>query len=207
MWELARGRLLRANTHFVGRLLTSSILMLITAQSYWLLNDYLTHKIDLMTSLDRAIPFLPWTMAIYMTFYPMLLVVAYVCDAEEFGRLLWAVMAANFTCYVFFILLTSHYPRPHPDVIESVFWRRFFLQIFAVDPPGNTFPSIHVALTFLVGLRMRLRRGGWIWFAWCLAICVSTLTVKQHYAADLLAGIGVALACNYLFYRRASASV
>lgn len=196
-------RLARLNAHFGGRVLTSLVLMILSFQPYWYLNNHLLPRYDLSLPIDRALPFWPWTMVIYQSFFLMLLVAAWVCPAREYLRILAGVLLANLMCYAGFVLWTSHYPRPSCTTIESAFWREIFCAIFAKDAPGNTFPSIHVSVTLLVTLRMLRRAWPWFWLLWGALICLSTLTVKQHFVVDLLGGMVVALVLHTALFKEA----
>jgi membrane-associated phospholipid phosphatase len=199
------GWLSKLNGHVVGRLLTTVVVISATFQIYWYLNNNLAPRFDLMTPLDRALPFWPWTLLVYQSFFVMLLWAAWVCGAEEFLKLSAAVLLSNLVAYVGFIAFTAHYPRPDVAAIEPAWLRDMFVAMFAQDAPGNTFPSIHVAVTALVGLRLRMRRHGWVWLLWGALVIVSTLTVKQHFIADVLGGIAVALGVDALVFRRRDA--
>ncbi|MBK6689415.1 MAG: phosphatase PAP2 family protein [Deltaproteobacteria bacterium] len=188
----------RLNGHFLGRILTTLVVGGGTMVIYWALNDHLTPRYDLSTRLDFAIPFLPWTIVVYFSFYGLLLVAAWVSEADDFVRLFVALLVANVCCYVGFILFTAHYPRPSLSEI-SPFWRPVYANMYGSDAPGNTFPSIHVASTMIVGLRLRRRHFGWM--IWAVAITLSTLTVKQHFLVDVVAGVGVAAAASGFAFR------
>lgn len=188
----------RLNSHFLGRILTTLVVGGGTMVIYWALNDHLSPRYDLSTPLDRAIPFLPWTIVIYFSFYLLLLVAAWVSEAEEFVRLFVALLAANLCCYLGFVAFTAHYPRPALAEITPL-WRPVYANMYGSDAPGNTFPSIHVASTMIVGLRLGRRHLGWM--IWAVAIAVSTLTVKQHFLVDVVAGVGVAAAALKFSFR------
>jgi membrane-associated phospholipid phosphatase len=51
-----------------------------------------------------------------------------------------------------------------------------------------------VAVTWLLTLRMRRRRWGGLWLVWGGLVALSTLTVKQHFIADVVGGIALATA-------------
>ncbi len=178
------------------------MLLGLTFQSYWFLNDNLPPRVDLWLAVDGMIPFWPASMIVYQSFFIGLIAAAVVCGPEEFLTLLAAVLLANLVCYAGFVAFTAHYPRPDPALIESPFWSDFYADLFEQDAPGNTFPSIHVAVTLLVAMRMRLRWGGALWLVWGALVCVSTLTVKQHFVVDVLGGIVVALGVHALMFRR-----
>jgi membrane-associated phospholipid phosphatase len=196
-----RTLLLRVNRRFAGRLMVTATMMAFTFLAYWALNDALAPRFDLMTPLDAAIPFLPWTLPVYGSFYVLVLAAAWGCGAEEFVGLMAALLLANVLCYAGFVLLPSAYPRPELSVLAGTRWYEPFRSMWGSDKPGNTFPSLHVAITFVLALRLRLRRAGALWLGWALLVCASTLTVKQHYLADVVGGIAVALAAHALAFR------
>lgn len=193
--------LLRLNRHFAGRLVTTVAIIAGTFELYWWLNAHLAPRYDFSTSLDAAIPFLPWTHAVYTSFFLLLLVAAWQLDAREYVRMLAAVLVVNAVCYAGFILFTAHYPRPDVESITSPYWHEEFRWMWSQDKPGNTFPSLHVAITVLGALRLSKRRGGALWGVWAALICLSTLTVKQHFIVDVLGGLAVACAVHAVVFR------
>ncbi len=202
------GPLHQLNAHFLGRLLTTGVTIAVTFQAYFWLNDTLPPRYDFSTPLDALIPFLPWSYAVYSSFFALLLGAAWRLEADEYLRMLAAVLVANGVCYVGFLLFTAHYPRPPLESIPPGFWREQFRVMYASDGAGNTFPSIHVATTLLGALRLRRRKGGALWMVWALFISLSTLTVKQHFVVDVLGGAAVAWGVHAVVFRakrRASA--
>jgi len=193
--------LYQLNGHFAGRLLTTLVTIGATLQSYFWLNNHLPSRFDFSTPLDAAIPFLPWTYGVYVSFFALLLATAWLLEAREFLRMLAAVLVVNAVCYLGFFLFTAHYPRPPLESIPPGFWREQFRVMYASDSAGNTFPSIHVATTMLGALRLWPRRGGALWMGWALLIAVSTLTVKQHFVVDVLGGMAVAWAVHAWLFR------
>jgi len=167
---------------------------------YTVLNHALTPRYDLSVALDSAIPFLPWTLIIYMSLYFMGFVGAVLCEGQEFCRLLVAVIAVDMICFGLFVVFTSHYPRPDISGLKGTMWHWMFATLYASDDPGNTFPSIHVALALMAGWRMRLHKGGKLWVVWGVLVALSTLTVKQHYVADVVAGCAVAMVVYWLVF-------
>lgn len=197
--------LTRLNGHFLGRLLTTLVTIAVTFQPYFWINNHLPSRFDFLTPLDTAIPFLPWTYAIYSSFFALLLGAAWLLDAEEYLRMLWAVLLANAVCYLGFILFTAHYPRPSLDSIPPGLWHEQFQRMYASDHAGNTFPSIHVATTMLGALRLWHHRGGVLWMLWACLISLSTLTVKQHFIVDVVGGFLVAWGIHAVLFRRSRA--
>jgi hypothetical protein len=180
------------NEHTLGRVVSAVVIFGLTMVAYGWLNRNLSPRFDLLTPLDVLIPLWPWTISIYFSHYAMLIWAAAQAKASEYVRLLFAVLTVNFTCYIGFIALTAHYPRPAPEAIESTFWRAWFAWAFTQDGPGNTFPSLHVAVTWYLVLWRWDRADRWLWALWGVAILISTLTVKQHFVWDVLGGMAVA---------------
>lgn len=148
-----------------------------------------------LTPVDRLTPLLPWTGWIYSLIYLFpLLPAALAREGEEVDELVRAFVAMTAMCSAAFFLFPTAYPRPPMplDGTESV----TLTVVRLLDTPRNCFPSQHVAAAFLSALFAR-RHGkalGAASFALAAAISVSTLTTKQHYLWDVIAGFAVACA-------------
>jgi membrane-associated phospholipid phosphatase len=161
----------------------------------------------LRTRLDDAIPFLPWTSWCYLPFYAAIFIMAVIGFRRRalFNRALLAVfvvMVVGATCHV---LIGAEYPRPvltppYPDLSTA-----FMAAVQHIDPPGNVFPSLHVAHTSMLALLLikdRPRLGA-VALVMATLLALSTLTTKQHFIADVVAGyllafVGRALALRGL---------
>lgn len=186
--------------HFVTRVGTTLALVFGTLVVYQRLNAALTPRFDFFVPLDGAIPFLPWTWLVYASFYVMLPLAAWWAKPGEYPRTLAAVLTANVVCWLGFVLFPAHYPRPSLEGVEPLWLHDALASMWRDDLPGNTLPSIHVTTSLLVALRLHQMRGGPVWLTWAAAIAVSTLTVKQHFVADVVAGALLALAINAVFF-------
>lgn len=178
--------------HPLGRLACAVVVAAGMSVAYVAINQTLPPRFDFTLPIDRHVPFLPWTLLIYVSYYPLFLLAALRTGAEEFVRLLRALLRADAVAYAGFALLTAHVDRPSPEVVQSPLLRDLFAAYHGVDAPGNSLPSLHVAFSVLVGARMRLTRGGWLWMAWAGLITLSTLTTRQHVVLDVVAGLAVA---------------
>lgn len=178
----------RLSMNPLGRVLVSSAVCGMLAQSYMYLNFHLPPRFEFVTDVDRAIPFVPWSLLAYLSYYPLFLIGALVVRGQEFTRLLRAVLYANAIAYVGFALLTAHVPRPPMAQVHDPLLLDLFQAFYRMDAPGNSLPSLHVSLSLLVGARLRRFPGGWLWPLWGVAIAVSTLTTHQHVIADVVAG-------------------
>lgn len=95
--------------------------------------------------------------------------------------------------YLVFVFYQTRVERPvilGSDVSSSILrW------VYSVDKPFNAFPSLHTSLSALMallwgGVGSRIRP---VIALWAVLIIVSTLFTKQHYLADVLGGLAVAL--------------
>jgi membrane-associated phospholipid phosphatase len=193
----------RLTQHRIGRLISAVAVIAASVGCYGWLNRALTPRFDFTTPLDTAIPFLPWTYHLYWSFFLLLLVAAWQLRPDEYARSLRAVLWVNLVCFAGFIFFTAHYPRPDLESIASPFWREEFRWMWSHDPAGNTFPSLHVAITVL-GTRLLWRRmPSGLLIPWATIICLSTLTVKQHFVVDVIGGALVGLAVHAWVFQAA----
>jgi len=160
-----------------------------------------------MTPVDRAIPFVPETFWIYVSecglFVAALLLSR---DAGNLNRYVYAMMAAYAVGAALFLAWPTRFPRddfPMPaDLDPATRWAFTFFRDH-LDTPANCCPSLHVAscyLTAFLWLGERRRLFPWF-FAWATAVGLSTLTTKQHYAVDIVAGLLYAALFYALFFR------
>ena len=148
--------------------------------------------------LDDRIPFCPAFVVFYILWYfyvPALFSGAFVCAA---------VFVLYPTCVDF-----------RPSAAGPGLARALCRLIYANDAPVNVFPSLHCYEALVMHLatfrmpplraRKRLRLASAVLV---ILICLSTLLVKQHSAADLIAGCALAVAAHslttYLFSKRRS---
>jgi membrane-associated phospholipid phosphatase len=146
----------------------------------------------LRTRLDDAIPFIPATSWCYLPFYAAIFIMAIIGIKRRalFNRAVLAVlvvMAVGASCH---LLIGAEYPRPvlvppYPDISS-----RFMAFVQHIDPPGNVFPSLHVAHTTMLALILLKDRPrlGAVALVMATLLAASTLTTKQHFIADVVSG-------------------
>ncbi len=154
-------------------------------------------------SLDHAVPFLSWTILVYMSLYAQVTVMFFVIkNRVVLNHLFWAYLISGVLLGGFYLLIptTHNYPLPVShcnNCLDSmVLWLR------RTDVAANQFPSGH-ALFSLLGPCFLLAAGrykkGILFLLWGALITISTLTVKQHNVVDVVAGAFFAIAFGYLF--------
>jgi len=159
----------------------------------------------LRTKLDDAIPFWPWTAWCYLPFYAGVFVIAVAGFRRRvlFNRALLAVlivMTVGAICHVF---IGAEYPRPvlHPPYADIS--ATFLAAVQRIDPPGNVFPSLHVAHTTMLALILIKDRPrvGAVALVMATLLALSTLTTKQHFLADVVSGYALAFIGRYFALR------
>jgi membrane-associated phospholipid phosphatase len=155
-------------------------------------------------ALDRLVPLTPtWALA-YGTLYAFLIVlpVLVVQQEELIRRTVWAYLTVWTVAYISFLLYPTVAPRPDTVMGKGfAVWGLRFL--YNADPPYNCFPSLHVAHSFVSALACyRVHRTlGFAALSCASLVALSTLFTKQHYVADLIAGILLALVAYAVFLR------
>lgn len=164
----------------------------------------------LETAIDRAIPLWPATTWFYLPFYvaiPVLTVIG-VQSRPLYHRTIAAVLANWAICLVGYLAVPAEYPRPavlppYPDASTA-----FLAFVQRIDPPGNVFPSLHVAHGLAMALILLGHRPsfGRPMLAMAVLLALSTLTTKQHFLADVAGGLFVAVATSRWALRRETAA-
>jgi membrane-associated phospholipid phosphatase len=156
-------------------------------------HSHLTRSTEILrTRLDDAIPFWPWTSWCYLPFYAAIFLIAVAGFRRKliFNRAVQAVLIVMTLGAIGHLSIGAEYPRPvlyppFPDASHA-----FLAWVQHVDPPGNVFPSLHVAHTTMLALILRedRRRLGNVTLVMATLLALSTLTTKQHFIADVISG-------------------
>jgi hypothetical protein len=159
-----------------------------------------------MTALDRAMPFWPASGLVYFAVFPFLLgTFLLLQDRARATRFLFASLFAQAIGMASFLLWPITYPRelyPLPATAGALgaalvgFCR-------SMDAPVNCLPSLHVSTVVQCIGALRGTRYFPAALAAGIPLSLSTLTFKQHYAADVLAGLALGLLACALFLPRA----
>lgn len=148
--------------------------------------------------LDAGIPFIPWTVTIYLACYVFWLI-NYILgsrqDKKEAFRFLSADFFAKTVCFICFILIPTTNTRP--VITGTGIWDIIMAHLYKVDAADNLFPSIHCLTSWFSYIAVRKNKNVpevYVAFSllYALAICISTLTTKQHVVLDVLGGVGLA---------------
>lgn len=161
------------------------------------------HHYDMTTSIDRLVPFLPETVSIYLGCYLFWCINYFLCAAQEKperDRFFCADVLAKSICFLLFLLIPTTNVRP--EITGQTIWDTLMKLVYSIDAADNLFPSIHCLVSWLCWVGIRKRKDipviyRYFSLAMAIAVCISTLTTKQHVIADVIVGILLAELCYY----------
>lgn len=159
------------------------------------------HHYNIESPLDRMIPFLPVSAAVYLGCY-LFWAVNYILIAGQEKEKVCQFFAADFisriVCFIIFLIIPTTNTRP--VIAPDGFWNQVMLFVYQVDAADNLFPSIHCLVSWFcyIGLKEKKETAGWYKACSCLMallVCISTLTTKQHVIIDVIGGVALAQIC------------
>jgi membrane-associated phospholipid phosphatase len=153
--------------------------------------------------IDNLIPFLPLTVFIYhLTYVLWFLPYLVIKKIKTLRKLTWAYLALLLISAVIFLIFPVEVIRP--EVVAGGFLGWLINTFYSMDLPYNAFPSIHASYTLLAGLVFYKynKKIGWGALILSFLIILSTLTFKQHYLLDSVAGIILSIGAYFFFFRR-----
>ena len=158
---------------------------------------------------EQNLPLVPWTFLVYMSDYVLgAWTVWHVRRERDFLELARVATVTMVISATVFYLFPTAYPRPPYPATGSAALDALMRFLTATDQPNCAFPSMYVAMTAACVWGIRQSVSRWTFVAvvlWGVAIAVSTLTTKQHYAWDVAGGFfvfGVAVAVDRALDRR-----
>lgn len=191
------------------RLGLAGLVLVLAMVGYNLIGRFLAPEraVTLMTDLDRRIPFVPWTVYIYSWVYTSMLYPLFTIRCPVLYRRMVAayvvVVAVSLTIYALFPV-TSVGLRPEVGQLDEGIFHEWAVRLtYFVDPPTNCFPSQHTSVAAIAALSAGMARPLWGLLASpiVLGILITISTMKQHYVADGLAALVLALVAYLLVLR------
>ena len=160
--------------------------------SYGLSNHYaasLAYVPEIAFAWERDIPFWPWTIVPYWSLNLMYAAAFFLCrNACEQNRYVAQLVLAQIIATTCFMLFPLHFGWPKPPT--DGLWGWLFDSLVAFDLPYNQAPSLHIALSIIVGAfywtrfpKIRLPI-----LLWQSLIALSVLTTYQHHFIDVPTG-------------------
>ena len=160
--------------------------------SYGLSNHYaasLAYVPEIAFAWERGIPFWEWTIVPYWSLNLMYAAAFFLCrNAREQNRYVARLVSAQIIATTCFMLFPLHFGWPKPPT--DGLWGVMFDSLVAFDLPYNQSPSLHIALSIIVGAfywtrfpKIRLPI-----LLWQSLIALSVLTTYQHHFIDVPTG-------------------
>ena len=160
--------------------------------SYGLSNHYaasLAYVPEIAFAWERNIPFWAWTIVPYWSLNLMYAAAFFLCrDVREQNRYVARLVSAQIVATTCFMLFPLHFDWSKPPT--DGLWGWLFDSLVAFDLPYNQAPSLHIALSIIVGAfywtrfpKIRLPI-----LLWQSLIALSVLTTYQHHFIDVPTG-------------------
>ena len=196
---------LPAVTSVRGKYVAGALTVLLSALLYIVPNrwqavppEYLT-----LSSIDNAVPFWPASGLVYISIY-FFLTATFVAlrDFAVVSRFVYACLFAQVIAAVCFVVWPIVYPRelylaPTASRLDA----EILELVRSMDTPANCLPSLHVSTAVLCAVALRADRDTRLGALIALPLALSTLTFKQHYFVDVLAGLALGLLAGLVFFR------
>ena len=188
----------------------NAVLCLVLAGAVYFTNDIydlLNHGpavLNLRTPLDAALPVVRPFVIPYVSLNPLVyftLVVILLFRTKIFQSASLAMITAFLISYLFYFFLQTEVIRP--VLTGTDLFTRLIQGVYATDNPFNDFPSLHTSISTLLTIHWFQfnRRAGFVAAFWTTLIVASTILIKQHYVADLVAGLLLAFGVSSLYIR------
>ncbi|MFZ4715701.1 MAG: phosphatase PAP2 family protein [Bacteriovoracaceae bacterium] len=187
-----------------------AFLVLVSVFGYLIINHnpFFVPQLLPFTTVDEAIPFIPESIWIYASLYPMMIVCFYLLidELEILEKGIKAFFLLQIVSFTIFLLYPTVYPR-HIFPLQGetgVFTKMLFESIRQADLPLNCFPSLHVGNCFICFLFVwnLSRYKALPLLIWSLLVAFSTISTKQHYFYDVVSGMTAATFCYWMLFKK-----
>lgn len=159
--------------------------------------------LDMSTWVDQQLPLSLMWILVYAMIYPATITPLFaVKDPIAFRQTAFAFFISALIGLVCFVLFPVHMSlRPELASVPGEGFLSWGVQLcYAVDKPSGCFPSLHVTYATIAALECARAGRSLGRVMWVIAILIdlSTMLVKQHFLADVLAGTALALGSVWL---------
>lgn len=160
--------------------------------------------------LDDKIPFCEWFVIPYVSWYGLIafslgyFLLYDVGSFKDLSKYIIITQLVAMTAYILFPTRQDLRPAefPRDNILSQIVGL-----IYSVDTNTGVCPSLHVGYSLgIISVWLKRKNSSFVWktvvVIWALAICLSTMFVKQHSALDFLAAIPMCLLAELLVYRK-----
>lgn len=178
------------------------LVILLWAVSYFSINNFTEgREIHILAlGFEKDIPFVPAFIVFYILTYVSVTIPYFIVrDKEDYRRAVLAYLSVIFVSSIIYLVYPVKTIRP--DIGGNGFFLSIVALAYSVAKPYNLFPSLHISLSTLSAL-VCLRYNqtvGYFLIVLLFFISLSTLFVKQHYLADIIAAMILAFFSYYFF--------
>lgn len=162
---------------------------------YPLLNSNTRGAQNLVTDLDRAVPFVKEFIIPYMLWYPfIILCLVYFCfkDKKVYLSSIISLASGTIISYVIYYVFQTHVPRP--VLTGNDIFTKLVAFIYSTDKPFNCFPSLHVLNSYIMikgasSCANKNKKASILISFMSILIIISTQLIKQHVILDAVAAV------------------
>lgn len=155
---------------------------------------------DVRTIVDAWIPLTPDFAPLYLLVFLLAGLLYVACpDLQSIRQSAKAITALCTMSFIVFLLVPARIMEPRAVVDDGSWPVQILLFFHWLDEPVNLFPSLHVAMSYLVAWICGSfnRALGFIVHVLAGLVLMTVLLIKQHYFLDVVSGLAFA----YLSYR------
>lgn len=180
-----------------NRIVILILVLIFQAGIYSISKLFQSSPIYLNNYFDNIIPFIPYFVIFYITWFPLLFLVPLLVlkyDKKVFDRYIFTIFIFAIFEGIMFILLPTTMNR---EVINVTSISTFIINIiYKVDTPANLFPSAHCAFAILfimsvLDVKKIKREYKLLILVISILIILSTLFIKQHVLIDVIGALAI----------------
>lgn len=177
-----------------------------------ILETYQVPKYIIHCAIDDMIPFCEAFIIPYFAWFPFLIIALLFFmrkSKNEFLNLCFLMFSGMTICLIIYTILPNGLQlRPH--ILHDNLLANIAKFLYAIDTPTNVCPSIHVTSTIavmIIVLKSEVCKHPFI--SKCsvvilsIAICVSTMVLKQHSVIDVICGLLLSAVLYFITYHTA----
>lgn len=146
----------------------------------------------LSSSLDSKIPFVPFSILPYLSFFLLIVwsLAVFLVEKERLYRqMCYSIIVVSLVSYSIYLSYQTRMTRP--IITGFGLFDNLVSFVYRIDPPYSSFPSLHSSLSTVIAFLWfrSASKVKYLVLCWSVIIILSTLMVKQHHILDVLGGI------------------
>jgi hypothetical protein len=157
---------------------------------------------------ELAIPFWPFMVVPYLSMFVLFVVPPLQLEAVELRDLAQRLVVASLLGGTVLLLLPTQ--MGFTERTDAGIWQGLYDAIYRVDNRFDLVPSFHVIYTasiLLSFIQVASRRLRFVYAAWLILVCASTVLTHRHHLLDVGAGLVIAVSARALVPRRGPSDI